>query len=158
VEYCSNRQTAMQSELLRVSICMDSTFADMIPHLLVVVVILPLLSTVEVVANGMQADMFALGTAPLIFTVFVPLCLVGDSLFKCRRAVATRAARGPWLEETPQLRRLRLGMIHSALGRGARLRGNGVGPLDRRTCGNALRSWFSFLQILLNVKRSGDSV
>lgn len=100
----------------------------------------------------MKADVFAVGTAPLIVTVFVPLCLVGDTLSVARRGVAVRAAGGPWLEEAMPHRRLRLRLMHAALGRGARPRGRGIGVLDRRTCGNAVRSWFSFLQILMNVQ------
>ncbi|KAJ1522004.1 hypothetical protein ONE63_002326 [Megalurothrips usitatus] len=103
----------------------------------------------------MKADVFALGTAPLILTVFVPLCLVGDALGAARRGVVTRAVRGPWLEEGLAGRRLRLGVMLAALGRGALVRGRGIGVLDRRACGNALRSWFSFLQILMNAKTGG---
>lgn len=48
VRPCTTRWPALQSTLLRVSLIMDAAVPDVLPHLLVVVVILPLLSTVEV--------------------------------------------------------------------------------------------------------------
>ncbi|XP_034236535.1 uncharacterized protein LOC117642425 [Thrips palmi] len=44
---CSRLHTALQSAVLRVSLGVEATTADMLPYLLVVVVILPLISTVE---------------------------------------------------------------------------------------------------------------
>ncbi|KAE8747542.1 Odorant receptor 78, partial [Frankliniella occidentalis] len=46
---------------------------------------------------------------------------------------------------------LRRGVMQVAGGRGALVRGTGIGLLNRRACGNALRSYFSFLQVLINV-------
>ncbi|XP_034256861.1 uncharacterized protein LOC117654368 [Thrips palmi] len=123
----------------------------MMPHLLVVTIVLPLLSTVEVVASGMRAELFSVGTAPLVFTLFMPLCLTGDTLMAARRGVSWRAYSGPWLEERPRQRLLRLGLMQATMGRGAMVRGRGIGNLDRRACYRALKSWFSFLQVLINL-------
>ncbi|KAK3908237.1 Protein crossbronx-like, partial [Frankliniella fusca] len=150
---CHREWLAVQAGVLKVLLYTDATIADTMPHLLVVSVVLPLLSTVEVVSYGTKADVFALLMAPLIFTVFVPLCLAGDGLVAAREGMSTRAWRGPWLEESLRHKKLRLSLMQFTGGRGAQVRGTGIGLLDRPACGNALRSWFSFLQVLINVQR-----
>ncbi|KAE8749148.1 Odorant receptor 73 [Frankliniella occidentalis] len=147
---CCPHDAALQSGVLRACIVADSALADLMPHLLVVSIIMPLFSTAELIASGLKLGAYSLGTAAPILIVFVPLCEVGDRLSRARRGVAESAAEGPWVEERPKQRQLRLA---AAMGEGAFLRGSGIGPLDRATCGNALRSWFSFLQVILNVQR-----
>ncbi|KAJ1519006.1 hypothetical protein ONE63_011387 [Megalurothrips usitatus] len=149
---CVRGWPSLQAFTLRVMLRMDGSVSGLMPHLLVVSLILPLLSTVDVVSNGLQTDVFALLMAPLIFTVFVPICLAGESLAVAMDLLAVRAAAGPWLEESLGQRRLRLGLMHASLGRGANVKCRGIGLLDRLACGNALRSWFSFLQLLINVQ------
>ncbi|KAE8741988.1 Odorant receptor 68, partial [Frankliniella occidentalis] len=102
--------------------------------------------------HGLDADLFAVGMAPLVLFVFVPFCLVGDAMAAARLRFADRACAGPWLEETLQLRKLRLGMVQVSQGHGGDLKGLGIGLLDRKACGNALKSWFSFLQVLMNLQ------
>ncbi|XP_052122091.1 uncharacterized protein LOC113212776 isoform X2 [Frankliniella occidentalis] len=106
----------------------------------------------EVVSSGNLQDIYAVGTAPLLLTLFVPICLTGERLGEARREVAFRAALGPWLEELPVVRRLRLGILVAAEGRGAQLRGSGIGLLDKPACLQALKSWFSFVQMMLNLR------
>lgn len=96
--------------------------------------------------------MFAMVTAPVVLTIFVPLCLAGDRLAKAREDLAVRAMRGPWLEEPAALRDLRRGIMQAAGGETTHLRGLGIGPMIRPTCMSALNSWFSFLQMMLNLK------
>ncbi|XP_052121463.1 uncharacterized protein LOC127749044 isoform X3 [Frankliniella occidentalis] len=150
---CCPHDAALQSGVLRACIVADSALADLMPHLLVVSIIMPLFSTAELIASGLKLGAYSLGTAAPILIVFVPLCEVGDRLSRARRGVAESAAEGPWVEERPKQRQLRLAVMQAAMGEGAFLRGSGIGPLDRATCGNALRSWFSFLQVILNVQR-----
>ncbi|KAE8747538.1 Odorant receptor 78, partial [Frankliniella occidentalis] len=98
VERCSRSWPTLLRGVLDVLLRMDNAFADMMPHLLVVSVVLPLLSTVEVFARGTKADVFALLMAPVILAVFVPICVAGENLAAARRGLSVRAYRGPWLE------------------------------------------------------------
>ncbi|XP_052129429.1 uncharacterized protein LOC127750862 [Frankliniella occidentalis] len=151
--HCSRITYALLQGVLDVLLRLDDTFADVLPHLLVVSVVLPLLSTVELATRGTEADAFALLNAPLIFAVFVPICFAGDRLSVARSGMSRSAFYGPWLEESQRCKKLRLALMHVADGRGAQVRGSGIGLLNRRACGKALKSWFSFLQVLVNVKR-----
>ncbi|KAE8740257.1 Odorant receptor 76 [Frankliniella occidentalis] len=139
-------------DLLDVLLHLEDTFADVLPHFLVVSVALPVLSTVEVVVKGAQADAFAFLNAPLIFGVFVPMCMVGDKLSAARFGLSRNAFRGPWLEEDQQQKKMLLALMQIADGRGGQIRGTGIGRLNRSACTNAMKSWFSCLQVLINVQ------
>ncbi|KAE8748431.1 Odorant receptor 67 [Frankliniella occidentalis] len=143
---------SVQGVVLNATLVLNAATSDLLPHLLFGVVGVPLISTVEVVSSGNLQDIYAVGTAPLLLTLFVPICLTGERLGEARREVAFRAALGPWLEELPVVRRLRLGILVAAEGRGAQLRGSGIGLLDKPACLQALKSWFSFVQMMLNLR------
>ncbi|XP_026285911.2 uncharacterized protein LOC113211675 [Frankliniella occidentalis] len=149
---CNTLLAHQQSVLTQASLNMEASVADLLSQVLIVSVVVPLLSTVEVVLNGLEADMFAVGMAPLVLFVFVPFCLVGDAMTYARLRFADRAGAGPWLEETVQIRKMRLGMVQLSQGHGGDLRGWGIGHLDRKACGSALKSWFQFLQVLMNLQ------
>ncbi|KAK3907685.1 Odorant receptor coreceptor [Frankliniella fusca] len=149
---CNKMWAAQQSILTRVSLIMDDAVADLLPHLLIVSVVVPLFCTVEVVLNGLDADLFAVGMAPLVLAVFVPFCLVGEAMSEARQQLTDKAFAGPWLEEPVENKKLRLGILQMSNGNGGALRGRGVGYLDRETCASALKSWFSFLQVLMNLQ------
>ncbi|XP_052121461.1 uncharacterized protein LOC127749044 isoform X2 [Frankliniella occidentalis] len=139
-------------------VCSFTAFYTMLPLVIVIYstcadLHAALAHRMQLIASGLKLGAYSLGTAAPILIVFVPLCEVGDRLSRARRGVAESAAEGPWVEERPKQRQLRLAVMQAAMGEGAFLRGSGIGPLDRATCGNALRSWFSFLQVILNVQR-----
>ncbi|KAK3913382.1 Trans-cinnamate 4-monooxygenase [Frankliniella fusca] len=148
---CNRLWARLQSILTLASLQMDAALSDLLPHILIANVVVPLLSTVEMVLHGLESDVFAVGMAPLVLAVFVPLCLVGDAMGTARLHLTDKACAGPWLEETIEIRKLRLGMVQVSQGRGGCLGGIGIGKLDRETCANALKSWFSFLQVLMNL-------
>ncbi|KAK3917668.1 NADP-dependent malic enzyme [Frankliniella fusca] len=141
----------IQSTLLHACLVMDKAVRDLLPHILIGVAAVALVSTVEMVSSGSLQDIYSLNTAPLILTIFIPICLAGERLGEARREVAVRAARGPWLEEDSDGRKLRLGVLVAAGGSGAQLRGDGLGTLDKPACLAALKSWFSFVQMIVNL-------
>ncbi|XP_052121386.1 uncharacterized protein LOC127749019 [Frankliniella occidentalis] len=149
---CDTLLARQQSVLTQAAISVDAAVAPLLPQVLIVSVVVPLLCTVEVVLNGVEADLFAVGMAPLVLFVFVPFCLVGDGMAYARVRFADLAGAGPWLEETVQRRKMRLSMVQLSRGHGGDLRGWGIGTLDRKTCGSALKSWFSFLQVLMSLQ------
>ncbi len=66
------------------------------------------------------------------------------------QAVAERCYAGPWLCERAATRRVRLGIMQSA----SRTSGMHVYTncvFDRPTCGEAVRRWFSYIQVLINL-------
>ncbi|KAE8747092.1 Odorant receptor 54, partial [Frankliniella occidentalis] len=57
---------------------------------------------------------------------------------------------GPWLEENALGRRQRLLVMGS---RRPNFSVAGVGRLNRPTCRRVLRSWFQFVQFLVNIRK-----
>ncbi|XP_052131410.1 uncharacterized protein LOC127751630 [Frankliniella occidentalis] len=103
-------------------------------------------------SDDFAMDPFFLGVALPILMVFIPLFEAGDHFASSRSAVADQAAHGPWLEEALDERRLRIGAMHSARALGLLPRCHGFGRVDRSACLTALKSWFSILQMLLNLR------
>ncbi|XP_034240296.1 uncharacterized protein LOC117644786 [Thrips palmi] len=151
VHPCHRWCADVQRSVLRACVVADSILPWPILQFLFGVATVPLLATVEVMSSGGLYDIYAAGTAPLIVTLFVPLCLMGERLAASRRGVGARAWRGPWLEEAPARRRLRLRIMVGADGEGALFGASGVGHLDKPACFQALKTWFSVVQMLLNL-------
>ena len=108
----------------------------------------------QVLVMGMDTDMYTLMMTPIPVVVLVPLCLAGDRLEQAKNGVMRRAYGGPWLETTPDQRRLLLCIMLAAQDKGSRLRSLGIGPLNRRTCFIALKNWFNVLQTVLNLRQA----
>ncbi|XP_034250183.1 uncharacterized protein LOC117650711 [Thrips palmi] len=137
--------------ILRACHSVNAAFGLLIPLYLLLSVALSLLSTVALVQSGREADPFALLCFPLLFIFFVPMCLAGQRVQDASRGVSFATFSGPWLVENPRTRRTRL-MIMTSCARPASFSMPGVGTLNRPTCRKGLRSWFQFVQVLLNLK------
>ncbi|KAK3921866.1 Putative odorant receptor 85d [Frankliniella fusca] len=110
------------------------------------------LSTVEFIAGGGRADMFALAMIPNIFYFFVPQTVFGQRLETSSEEVGWAAYQGPWLMEDAASRRTRLMVVQSAM-RPSRFGVPGLLFLNHASCLHALRTWFQYTQILLKVDR-----
>ena len=108
----------------------------------------------QVLVMGMGTDWISLMVMPMPLYVLVPLCLAGDRLEQAKNGVVRGAFGGPWLEKSPAQRRLLLNIMQAAQDGGSRVRSLGIGPLNRRTCFIALKSWFKILQTLLNLRQA----
>ncbi|XP_052130428.1 uncharacterized protein LOC113217281 isoform X2 [Frankliniella occidentalis] len=127
---------------------LDEMLGWLYPHFLFAGTAMPLLCSAKVIISKGQTDSFALGTVPLILLVFITQCLVGQSLEDASRALPDSCYFGPWLQETSPKRKGRL-LIMLLAHSHAVLRVRAFGKLNRPTCVNILKSWFSYLQVLL---------
>ncbi|KAE8741652.1 Odorant receptor 52 [Frankliniella occidentalis] len=109
-----------------------------------------MLSTVALILSDGAPDGFASTCALYLFVFFVPMCIVGQQIEDASRTVSVAAYRGPWLEENTATRRLRLIVMASPP---ARFKVAGVGSLNRPTCRRVMRSWFQFVQVLVNLRK-----
>ncbi|KAE8750084.1 Odorant receptor 74 [Frankliniella occidentalis] len=149
---CTRTMAATESAMISACLLSDECVSDVIAPVVFASLLMPLISLVQVM-SGVVDSLDALGTAPLFITITVPLYLAGDMLASARQGIANSAARGPWLEEEPWQRRMRAAVMLGASGEGALPRCQGVGILNRRGLAHVLRSWFSFLQAMLNLRR-----
>ncbi|KAK3926807.1 Fatty acid synthase subunit beta [Frankliniella fusca] len=160
---CTRTIAASEATLLSACVLADECISDAIAPVVFASLIMPLISLVQALSGAVDS-LDALGTAPLFLTVTAPLYLAGDMVASARHQLVRRAGAGPWLNEPVGQRRLRLHVMLAASGRGALLRQQfyfflrckGVGGLDRRGLALVLRSWFSFLQAILNLRRRQD--
>ncbi|XP_034245503.1 uncharacterized protein LOC117647715 [Thrips palmi] len=150
---CSVELARLHSDLLKAAISVNRLLEPLVAFYLLGAFVLPLLSTVDVVLNGKDADQYALVIAPVVLIVFVPICEAGDKMLAAHEALAGCAYRGPWLDEQRFEVRLRLNLMLASRMRGALFRGRGIGVLDRGACRAAIRGWFSFLQALINLRQ-----
>ncbi|XP_034238653.1 uncharacterized protein LOC117643708 [Thrips palmi] len=137
--------------VLRACRLMNAVFGLLLPFYLVISVGLSLLSTVALVQSGRGADTYAVSCFPYLFIFFVPMCLAGQRVQDASQGLLSAAYRGPWLEEDVRARRSRL-MLMTSCSRPATFSTPGVGCLNRPTCRKGLRSWFQFVQVLMNLK------
>ncbi|XP_034254708.1 uncharacterized protein LOC117653257 [Thrips palmi] len=149
---CSRRWALLQGSVFEAALGAEADIAYVLPFMMFGAIIMPLLSTVEVLLKREDVDWFALALAPAIFTEFIPLCEAGDGLAEARLGITTCAYHGPWLSEHTVQRRMRLCFMQAGEGRALRLRGQGIGTLNRFACKETIRSWFSFVQILINIQ------
>ncbi|XP_052128271.1 uncharacterized protein LOC113212265 isoform X5 [Frankliniella occidentalis] len=105
---------------------------------------------VALILSDGAPDGFASTCALYLFVFFVPMCIVGQQIEDASRTVSVAAYRGPWLEENTATRRLRLIVMASPP---ARFKVAGVGSLNRPTCRRVMRSWFQFVQVLVNLRK-----
>ncbi|XP_034245067.1 uncharacterized protein LOC117647434 isoform X2 [Thrips palmi] len=140
----------VQRSTLEASMEMERIVFTVLPVILVMVYVMPILCTVEVLVLGKEAELFAYVTASHVVTLLIPMCLAGDSLSLFRNEVSNGAYNGPWTEERPFGRYFRLHMMRASFGVAGRLRGIGIGALDRRSCIQALKSWYNFVQFFRN--------
>ncbi|KAK3917667.1 Nucleoprotein [Frankliniella fusca] len=114
------------------------------------------------VSSGSLQDIYSLNTAPLILTIFIPICLAGERLGEARREVAVRVfirtppkmtgrPAVPGWKRTPTGENCAWASSWPRGGSGAQLRGDGLGTLDKPACLAALKSWFSFVQMIVNL-------
>ncbi|XP_052128265.1 uncharacterized protein LOC113212265 isoform X2 [Frankliniella occidentalis] len=108
------------------------------------------LNKVALILSDGAPDGFASTCALYLFVFFVPMCIVGQQIEDASRTVSVAAYRGPWLEENTATRRLRLIVMASPP---ARFKVAGVGSLNRPTCRRVMRSWFQFVQVLVNLRK-----
>ncbi|XP_034232833.1 uncharacterized protein LOC117640439 [Thrips palmi] len=78
--HCTEGWAALQSHLIAVTAKVRVAVADVIPHMLVVGIVLPLFCTVDVLTNGLKAGYFAMCTAPLLFTILVASFEAGENV------------------------------------------------------------------------------
>ncbi|KAJ1519165.1 hypothetical protein ONE63_011221 [Megalurothrips usitatus] len=128
----------------------DAVFRDLYPLYLSTILLLPLLTTTEVVVTG-NIDLIALSTMPVILCVFVPLCFAGQRLQDTSVMVCWLVYGGRWVSEGVLARRLRVHAMAMA-NKGCGVSVHGLGPLDRPACARALSNWFRFLQMLLSLR------
>ncbi|KAE8739251.1 Odorant receptor 50 [Frankliniella occidentalis] len=107
-----------------------------------------LLSTVSVVRGGVTDDLYATACASYIFAFFVPMCFAGQRVQDAGTSLSTR---GPWPEEDITARRARLQIMVSC-GRPVRFMVPGMPTLNLPTCRKGFRSWFQFIQVLINIQ------
>ncbi|XP_052126316.1 uncharacterized protein LOC127749997 isoform X2 [Frankliniella occidentalis] len=142
----------LQNAVLKITIAIDSVITDLLPHVLVATVFMPLITTSQMVVSGDFNPFDFVGGVPIL-SVFVPLFEAGDDLAASRLQVAELAGFGPWLERSPRQRGLVVGAMRCAAGVGGLPRFRGFGSINRHACLQALKSWFSFLQMLLNLRK-----
>ncbi|KAK3924731.1 Lon protease-like protein, mitochondrial [Frankliniella fusca] len=130
----------------------DRVWCGLVPHVLLTVLLMPLFSSAELIIFRGKTDPFAFGAIPAIGAVFVSLCFAGQCIQDAGRAVPDRCYAGPWLSEAPGVRRARLFvMLSFARPTPCAVHIYSRSTFDRPTCGDALRAWFSFMQVICNL-------
>ncbi|KAJ1526658.1 hypothetical protein ONE63_008241 [Megalurothrips usitatus] len=142
----------LQAILAEASMDMEAAVKDLVPHILVVHIAVPLLCTADVALYGLGADIYAIGMGPLALAIFAPLCFAGDAAVEARKHVGSCAGWGPWHQETVSQARIRLGIMLASDGRGGQFSVGGYGSLDIPAFNSVIKTWFNVLQCLINVQ------
>ncbi|KAE8743448.1 Odorant receptor 66, partial [Frankliniella occidentalis] len=143
------RSAMLHGRVYEVSRLLNQLFGHLLPHFHTLGLVLPVVSSAEVMLG--RADAFALAMVPLVFTFFVSQCVAGQRLENSSEGVGWSAYQGPWLTENSVSRRARLLVIQSTVARPASFGVPGIIVLNHASCQGALRVWFQYLQILLNI-------
>lgn len=148
-------------------------------YLLAAVMLLPIQGTYDALYGNIDA--YLLSSAPIILVVFVPLSYSGQvntstgvtprardidaldevqdgrgvanvfqGLSDASEEVGRQAYWGCWPEEGPRARSIRTMMMLRAA-RPTQFTCRGFGAIGLPACESALKSWFSYLQMLLNL-------
>ncbi|KAE8739803.1 Odorant receptor 55 [Frankliniella occidentalis] len=141
---------ALHALLLQAARSSRLLLAGLLFQWLPVILVLPLLATVELIV-AFKVDLLALTCFTVIGTIFVPVCITGQMLEDTSAALSDRLYNGPWVEESWKTRRLRLQFMAGATRR-ANLAVQGLGSLNAPTCLEAIRRWFGFINVLLNLQ------
>ncbi|KAE8737591.1 Odorant receptor 36 [Frankliniella occidentalis] len=137
--------TLLSSELNHGFAMLNGLFHGILSHILQSTLFIPLFAAYEML-NG-QFDGFLIAVIPLNFAFFLPLCLAGEGTKSA--ALAEAAYNGSWLEGDHNCRVLRLQVMQRAA-RPNQITSREMGPINLRLFQEALKSWFSFLNFMLN--------
>ncbi|XP_052130076.1 uncharacterized protein LOC113213466 isoform X2 [Frankliniella occidentalis] len=127
---------------------LDRLTSDVMVLLLSAVLLLPIQGMYDIVQG--HIDAYLLSSFPIILVVFVPICISGQGLSDASELVGLRAYQGRWPAEAPEHRRVRAFVMLRA-SRPACITCRGLGALGLPVCESVLKSWFSYLQMLLNL-------
>ncbi|KAE8741682.1 Odorant receptor 51 [Frankliniella occidentalis] len=126
----------------------NAMFGLLLPLYLLGSYAVSVLSTVSVVRGGVTSDMYGMVCTSYIFAFFGPMCFAGERIQDAALGLSTR---GPWPEEDVCTRRTRL-QIMVCCARPARFMVPGMPVMNLPTCRQGVRSWFQFIQVLINIQ------
>ncbi|KAK3917279.1 Odorant receptor 45a, partial [Frankliniella fusca] len=141
----------LHAVLCEASRLLDAVTSDWLPMLFVGVLALPIQGTYDAVQG--QVDGYLLSSAPIIVVVFVPLCFSAQAMSDASSEVGLCAYKGSWPDEDPRARYMRTMVIMRA-SHPAQFTCKGLGAVGLPACQSVLRSWFSYLQMLLNFAKN----
>ncbi|KAE8744780.1 Odorant receptor 37 [Frankliniella occidentalis] len=126
---------------------LTNLFHGFILHHLQITLLIPLFACYEMMHG--QFDEFLVVLVPINVLIFIPLCFAGQAMMDASEAMSYSAYSGSWLESDRFCRILRLQvMLRSA--RPQQLTSQELGTVDLKLCQNTLKSWFSFLNFMIN--------
>ncbi|XP_052128238.1 uncharacterized protein LOC127750489 isoform X4 [Frankliniella occidentalis] len=129
----------------------NAMFGLLLPLYLLGSYAVSVLSTVSVVRGGVTSDMYGMVCTSYIFAFFGPMCFAGERIQDAALGLSTRVYEGPWPEEDVCTRRTRL-QIMVCCARPARFMVPGMPVMNLPTCRQGVRSWFQFIQVLINIQ------
>ncbi|XP_052124448.1 uncharacterized protein LOC127749622 isoform X2 [Frankliniella occidentalis] len=144
--------TQLHAVLCESASLLDAVTSAGLPMLFVGVLALPIQGTYDAVQG--QVDGYLLSSAPIIIVVFVPLCYSAQAMSDASAEVGLSAYRGAWPAEDARARFIRT-MVMLRATRPAQFTCKGLGAVGLPACQSVLRSWFSYLQMLLNFAKDG---
>ncbi|XP_034232522.1 uncharacterized protein LOC117640271 [Thrips palmi] len=140
------------SRLQLLSRRVDRICGPVFPLILLVSLVMPMVSLAAGMLREGEVTSNTYSTMPLMFVIFVPLCMEGQNLENCSTAVSWRCYEGPWLSETVSQRRCRI-MVMQMTSVATSARVHRLTTLNRAHCLEAFRKWFSYFQMLLNLSQ-----
>ncbi|XP_034244176.1 uncharacterized protein LOC117646918 [Thrips palmi] len=132
-------------------------FADVLMHLFLCCFVCPLTSTIDVLLGEITAMTFS--SAPLIVSVFLPFSHISQELIDSSTAIGSAAFWAAFESDQRQtqedlfVRRALLLTIVSSR-RPAQLSCRGLGPLSLGAAANALRTWYSLVNMVIGSGRN----
>ncbi|KAE8738499.1 Odorant receptor 33 [Frankliniella occidentalis] len=155
------RLIELHQQLNRISREVELFFADIIAHLMVAILVVPLVATLQVVFNVVDALTFM--SSSILVSVFLPMSAVSQSLTDASASLSRSAYSSAFSEvanapsfpladtTSPSPRALLLVMVSAS--RPARISLKGLGPVSLSTARAALRVWYQWGNMLVSVAR-----